>query len=120
MSGRAPEAVECLLNIALSSDTRLSDMPMEFSNGDSELALGESGRGSFRLLALDREVPKKKPLLEGLLPSTAFELLFEGSGFAVRKPAWHGQYFLWQELAACGDSKCLRQWNFWFIVGDCH
>ena len=76
MSGSAPEAVLCLLSMALSSDTRLSDMAIELSRGDSELALGESGRGSFRLLALERALPNIKPRLEGLMirdPGLAFE-----------------------------------------------
>ena len=76
--------VACLLSMALSSDTLLS---IEFSRGDSELALGESGRGSFKLLALPRGLPKKKPFLEGLIVRATLELLFEGGDFAVRMPA---------------------------------
>ena len=68
-------AVLCLLSVALSSETRLS---IEFSRGDSELALGESGRGSFKLLALPRGLPKKKPFLEGLIVRPAPELFLEG------------------------------------------
>lgn len=82
-------AVACLLSIALSSDTLLS---IEFSRGDSELALGESGRGSFKLLALPRGLPKKKPFLEGLIVRATLELLLEGGDSAVRMPtSWMSQ-----------------------------
>ncbi len=77
MSGRAPEAVASLLNIALSSDTRLREK-REFSSGDSELALGESGMGS--LLAFTRALPKKKPLFEGLLSRLPEPPLMGGGG----------------------------------------
>lgn len=86
MSDRAPEAVACLLSIALSSDTRLSDLAIELSRGDSELALGESGSGSPRLLALDRGPPRKKPLLEGLIIRAALELLLAGGELTDRNP----------------------------------
>lgn len=77
MSGRAPEAVASLLNMALSSDTRLREK-REFSSGDSELALGESGTGS--LLAFTRVPPKKKPLFEGLLSRLTESPLMGGGG----------------------------------------
>lgn len=77
-------AVACLLSMALSSDTLLS---IEVSRGDSELALGESGRDSLKLLALPRGLPKKKPLLEGLIVRATFELLLEGGDIAFRVPA---------------------------------
>ena len=77
MSGRAPEAVASLLSMALSSETRLREK-REFSSGDSELALGESGMGS--LLAFIRVPPKKKPLFEGLLSSPPDPPLMGGGG----------------------------------------
>lgn len=77
MSGRAPEAVASLLSMALSSDTRLREK-REFSSGDSELALAESGMGS--LLAFIRVLPKKKPLFEGLLSRLPEPPLMGGGG----------------------------------------
>lgn len=80
-------AVLCLLSMALSSDTRLSCTPVEFSRGDSELALGESGRGSFKLWALPRGLPKKKPFLDGLVVKAALELLLARGDLGDRFPA---------------------------------
>lgn len=82
--GFSMSAVACLLSMALSSDTLLS---IELSRGDSELALGESGKGSFRLLALPRGLPKKKPFLEGLIVRAALEPVLVGDGLGVKTPA---------------------------------
>ena len=82
--GFSMSAVACLLSMALSSDTLLS---IEVSKGDWELALGESGRDSFKLLALPRALPKKKPFLEGLIVRATLELLLEVGDVAVRMPA---------------------------------
>ena len=83
MSGRAPEAVASLLNMALSSDTRLREK-REFSSGDSELAMGESGMGS--LLAFIREPPKKKPLFDGLLSPPETPLMGGGGAVPAEMP----------------------------------
>ena len=68
-----------LLSIALSSDTRLSEI-REFNSGDSELAVGESGTGS--LLDFTKAPPKKKPLLDGLGKSPPPEPPLMGGGGA--------------------------------------
>lgn len=80
-------AVLCLLIMALSSDTRLSCMPSELSRGDSELALGESGRGSLKLWALPKVLPKKNPFLDGLIVKPALELLLARGDLGDRLPA---------------------------------